>query len=518
MNQNLLYRLPRMKNLRYDLSHVSEFQYFIFTNGNFIYVATLELYSVEYCAQRDFKFLGVFDKNTSSWKIQLKPYEKFSNFHGCELVFGKNRFVNDFFSYFEKKVIELENEILGLFNDLIQIMAKEFNFTIYYQIYHNDPRTGDFVMMELGGIQNKFPNVIFQSQPQLFMVIDDDKQITSQIYHQTRIFLVSPGPRYTMYEKLYLPFDNMIWILLIVTFFTAFIVILIVNKMSQNKKASIYGKNVQHAGLNVLGTFFGISQPRLPTNFFARTILINFIFFCLVIRTAYQGVLFEFMGQEMRRPTITKISDLWEQNFEVFYLTGTEYLIEQIEGHEKMNLKPVSEMDFAYIYEENVNNDFAKVAFYYNDIITKVSYIIKWPVLKEKDITFFFGLSFPLNHFFYPLTDKVLPWLHSAGIIEHSINFHSDYLQEKADPKIFEPEVLTLSALSYGFYIWLGTLTFSILVFFIEFIKGEIEKNRVIKRKIKFAKVHPVMSFAAAKKWPKMETMRKFYLLKESLN
>jgi hypothetical protein len=77
----------------------------------------------------------------------------------------------------------------------------------------------------------------------------------------------------------------------------------------------VFGEGVRMPSYNVAGTFFGIGQMRLPTANFPRFILMLFILFCLIFRTAYQGVFYEMMTTDMRKPAPKSIIDLYEGNY-----------------------------------------------------------------------------------------------------------------------------------------------------------------------------------------------------------
>jgi hypothetical protein len=102
------------------------------------------------------------------------------------------------------------------------------------------------------------------------------------------VFAISEAELYSSYEKILLPFDELTWYLLTATFGFAFGAIFVVSRMSRRWQDVVYGEGVRVPAFNVIGTFFGIAQTHLPTTFFARAILILFIGFCLIFRTAYQ--------------------------------------------------------------------------------------------------------------------------------------------------------------------------------------------------------------------------------------
>jgi hypothetical protein len=131
-------------------------------------------------------------------------------------------------------------------------------------------------------------------------------------------FMNFSAQSYTSYEKLLLPFDFTTWCFLLITFFSAFAIIFIIDLMPVFLHSIVYGKGVKMPMLNVLRTFFGIAQARLPEGNFSRIILMSFILFCLVIRTAYQGVFFELLTTDMRKPQPETVDDLFSRNYTIF--------------------------------------------------------------------------------------------------------------------------------------------------------------------------------------------------------
>jgi hypothetical protein len=101
--------------------------------------------------------------------------------------------------------------------------------------------------------------------------------------------MITPAESYTNFDKLYLPFDDETWMYLVITFGVAFSLIIIINRLNQQFQDFFYGSKVRTPAFNVVSIFFGVGQLKLPQSNFARIILMTFIYFCLVIRTAYQG-------------------------------------------------------------------------------------------------------------------------------------------------------------------------------------------------------------------------------------
>lgn len=112
---------------------------------------------------------------------------------------------------------------------------------------------------------------------------------SSAFYEEKYILLLSPPQFYNSYEKMLLPLDDVTWICVLITFSVALSVIFVSNLMFRNFYRLLVGENVKTPSLRLLAIFFGISQKETPRENFSRIILIFFTYFCLVLRTGYQG-------------------------------------------------------------------------------------------------------------------------------------------------------------------------------------------------------------------------------------
>jgi hypothetical protein len=118
-----------------------------------------------------------------------------------------------------------------------------------------------------------------------------------------------------------LPFDTATWISIGIVFLTSFVSIFVINI------ANIQTYFHQHAHsisiLEVFRNFFGIGQSQLPARNFGRLILISFILWCLVIRTAYQSKLFEYTTTPIRKPDMKTLEELRAKNVTLYYPDDT---------------------------------------------------------------------------------------------------------------------------------------------------------------------------------------------------
>src|SRR5690349_25032442 len=115
-----------------------------------------------------------------------------------------------------------------------------------------------------------------------------------------------------------MPFDFFTWALIASTFLASFLAILILYFVKRSIRDFVIGSNVMAPSLNVVQIFFGISQIVVPRTNFARYLTMLFILFCLIIRTAWQGKMYEFMQKDVAKPEPETVEEMIEQGF-TFY-------------------------------------------------------------------------------------------------------------------------------------------------------------------------------------------------------
>jgi hypothetical protein len=119
-------------------------------------------------------------------------------------------------------------------------------------------------------------------------------------------------------EKLVLPFDQKTWTGLEIIFGMAAIVILIIYRLPEKSIKIICGISAKKTIFFIFQIFFGISEKKSPKENFSRIVLTSFIFWCMVMRTAYQGKLFEFTTTALKKPEIKTLQDLQLRNFTLY--------------------------------------------------------------------------------------------------------------------------------------------------------------------------------------------------------
>lgn len=138
-------------------------------------------------------------------------------------------------------------------------------------------------------------------------------------YHYGSLqFAVPSGKKFTSLEKIFFPFRVQIWICLSVLFAIVISSIIWMKSITRTKRAFIIGDRNDAPLLNTVSVCFGVALRRTPTRNFARTLLIIWIVFAMVVRNAYQGTLFGFMRGNQRNRPFTRIGQIFESNVKVY--------------------------------------------------------------------------------------------------------------------------------------------------------------------------------------------------------
>lgn len=147
---------------------------------------------------------------------------------------------------------------------------------------------------------------------------NDIHAVMSACYNfDNAVLLIPPGELYTPLEKLFLMFELEVWIWIAVTLLTALRTIQIVNLAPRKIQRFIYGRMVTTPTLNVFSTFLIGNQTVIPGRNFARYLLMLFIIWSLIIRTCHQSVLFKYLQQDLRKPEIQTIREIFERGFTI---------------------------------------------------------------------------------------------------------------------------------------------------------------------------------------------------------
>lgn len=148
---------------------------------------------------------------------------------------------------------------------------------------------------------------------------------SSPYLYSSLMYAVPKGKPYTALEKLFLPFKKQIWILLGLLMLCALIT---TTFLSEEKLKFLAGRRNKTPFLNTVSLLFGGAVTVLPKRNFARTVLIIWIFGCIVLRSAFQGSLFEYIQKPRNLPSADTLAELIAGNYTLYMNTATFQLFQ----------------------------------------------------------------------------------------------------------------------------------------------------------------------------------------------
>lgn len=272
-----------------------ELFYFIVEGEGSFRLLTANWYSSTACNKFHLTVVNTFLKATRRWTSNKFKIGKFDNFHGCRLRVNAGSI-----SYTHEKTMTISSELQI---KIIKDLTRKLNFSLSIDFDNNTPV--DMQISTLATLQSIGKNIFDRSLSQPFVFRDS-------------LIAVPVGEEYNGFEKLLLPFDKFVWFWIGLTFCIAFATIFCVALAKSKIRNFIIGREIRAPALNVLMIFSGASQVKMPTKNFARFLVMSFVIYSLIIRTAWQGKMFEFMQKEIRKTEVQSIDDMTSRNFTFF--------------------------------------------------------------------------------------------------------------------------------------------------------------------------------------------------------
>lgn len=292
------------------------YEYFIVDEGDFIDLYTFVWYTPEKCDQMQMFLVNSFSKKTRKWDTNTFKIDKFANFYGCLLKFY---FMEGFPNYVVPKIEDGNFNCIGYTCRAAEILGQALNYVYESSVQLVDSQNRDAFVKTVFDVRwlNIFLSTAEQSRTKASYFLF----YSTNFDFRESLIAIPKGSELDSYAKIIRPFDGETWLWVAITFITAFTSIFIIQFTNATVRNFIFGLNISNPGLNVLRIFFGISQIRCSGRNFARFLSMSFILFCIVIRTAYQAKMFQFLQMELRNPTFDTVDQLIENDF-TFFMKG----------------------------------------------------------------------------------------------------------------------------------------------------------------------------------------------------
>jgi hypothetical protein len=260
------------------------------------------------------------------------------------------------------------------------------------------------------------------------------------------VAIVPPGKPYTGLETLLLPFQHSLWIAIFCTFFLE----LVIGCLAAHFK---YRNKMKTPILQLYANWIGnVSTPE-PKTLLGRSLMIVWILHCLVLRSVYQGKLYDNMRHMRNKTHIKTFAAAVEEDFHFYIPKESTVFVETIP---EVLTRVIFENAYLSKNEDRMHDSNTKIAL----LTTLVNVAFLNQQHKQKGILQVIPEHqnlIPLNIFYpkqspfrRPFDDKLLQY-QSSGLIDFwaskfvNLKFAQDLPQKQEPPRSLRLNDLTAS-------------------------------------------------------------------------
>lgn len=167
---------------------------------------------------------------------------------------------------------------------------------------------------------NNHPQIYLRASLELKKHAYDYYHITSPVKYTLMTLRVTRGDKFTPMEKLFKPFDSPTWMTLVLTLVLSLIIIVGLKVLPRKFYNFVCGSTNQNPILGFVEIIFGIGLIQTPGRNFSRFLFMMFTILCLIIRTAYQGKMFELLHYDVKQPAARSIQEVIDKQIPVKYV------------------------------------------------------------------------------------------------------------------------------------------------------------------------------------------------------
>lgn len=148
--------------------------------------------------------------------------------------------------------------------------------------------------------------------------------ISFPYYYASFVFAIPPGKPYSSLAIIVIPFKYIIWSCIGTIFLFTVLLVFALKFSTYRIRALVLGSKNDSPIFNMLSICFGGTINYVPTRNFARTILLIWLMMSMVLKTAYQSRLYDFLRTQPSTAPANLRSKIYSSNFKV-YVTETFY-------------------------------------------------------------------------------------------------------------------------------------------------------------------------------------------------
>ncbi|XP_065365313.1 uncharacterized protein LOC135958336 [Calliphora vicina] len=271
-------------------------------------------------------------KNFSAFEVKKKIFpSKVNNMHGCELAVATWHYPPYIYVDKDPKSGEI-TRLHGIEGLLLNLLAEIMNFKIRIKapqpldrgdVYENGTATGAMKM-------------IIEAEANITIISLMYNKIRSEVMQPSSGYLFIPyvlaipqGQMMSSFERLVKPFRYIIWSCFSSSIIFGILFIYYIRFLGRSKLMEfIYGQGNRLPFTNMLSVLFGIAiQGNLPIKNFARYILLVFLMYTFVLRSAYSGALYILLQDGRARNSYNSLAEIIDNNFTIYAFPAVEKVL-----------------------------------------------------------------------------------------------------------------------------------------------------------------------------------------------
>ncbi|CAD7090650.1 unnamed protein product [Hermetia illucens] len=294
-------------------------------NANLIYASAdqVDIYSFfpftdQHCNKVMPVLYNSFRNGSFVRNIDIFP-DKLTNFYDCRInvvtwPFGPHIYLRKL----EDGTITPE----GIDGFILQVLQADLNFSVNYilpqnaddrgTIFPNGTATGAHKLMTEGDGNFTICGYAYTDYRSTFLT-------ASRYYYYTSIVIVKPGqPLYTTLERLFFPFDYIVWWCLGSIFLASYVLSGVLKVFNEKYLDFLVGVGNDSPILQMFATAIGENATILPKRNFGRTILSIWLLANIIVRSSYQGLLFGFLQKTQYKKIPLTLDGLLDEGYKIY--------------------------------------------------------------------------------------------------------------------------------------------------------------------------------------------------------
>ncbi|XP_046802247.1 glutamate receptor ionotropic, NMDA 2C-like [Lucilia cuprina] len=358
---------------------------------------------------------------------------------------------------------------------LLKVLSEKLNFSLNLQEPPNDEQRGKVLANGTitGAMKMLHDHSADLSLGSFRYTLERSTVLTAAVpYYQThQIYAILTNMQlYTSLEILLYPFDKITWIILFLSLLFGLFIAFVIDHFYDKCLVNI-------STTDIFRFLMGQSLIQIPETIFARFMIIFWHIYGLLLRTAYQSLLFQLLKLNVYHEPPRTLADLINQQCILVMTEGTYdsvYTVNRIEQGfiDVIKLQNTSEQS-SYFFVEYDKQDRCLAAVSSKDFLTYhiinehkrgLFYILPEKIFAQHITMYFSKHSFLINRF-----NQLFMNLRGMGLIDFWAHqsLDTDYLQIKHKATF---KSINLSDIEGILIIWSVLLLVAVVVFFLEVV------------------------------------------------